>query len=68
MSHSNSFSTINEINEKFDYIIIISKMLKNIENELILENNLEKKTNSKLIYNSLFQLKKLYQKLCHYNH
>ena len=31
MSHSNSFSTINEINEKFDYIIIISKMLKNIE-------------------------------------
>jgi hypothetical protein len=68
MSHSNSFSTINEINEKFDYIIIISKMLKNIENELILENNLEKKTNSKLIYNSFFQLKKLYQKLCHYNH
>ena len=53
MSHSKSFSTGNEIIDKFDYMIRISKMLNKIENEIINENSLEKDVHSKIIYNIL---------------
>ena len=51
MSHSKSFSTGNEIIDKFDYMIRISKMLDKIENEIIIENSLEKEVHGKTIYN-----------------
>ena len=53
MYHSKNFSTGNEIIDKFDYMIRISRMLNKIENEIIIENYLEKDIHSKLIYNIL---------------